>query len=582
MSEVLACLLADGYKFVHPKQYNPKVNFLASYMTPRKKRLKKNKMVFFGLQAFCKSYLIDYFNNNFFNLPREEVYEEAKVVLDYMLGEDVHALKQFMELYDLGYLPIKIRALPEGTRVPMKVPCIEITNTNKNFAWLVQWVESLLSSEIWKPCVDATIGYMYREVVNVWYDKTVDESVDRRKAMSDFGFRGMSCVQEAIKTSAAWLCSFASTATIPVIPYIKKMYNLDKAGTSAISTEHSVMCSNYAIDGDERTFLKRLLTEIYPNQSFSVVCDSYDYDNMLENVLPSLKDEIMAHNGTLLVRGDSGNPVDVICGDWHKLCKDLTGFKTLEDATRQAKRFIRNNFPASKKDKGEILFKFKEKYYKATGYVVSKNNPEYVDELEEFVAYVECFKVEDYQLTTKNKGTVQMLWETFGGTINSKGYKVLDPHVRAIYGDSITLTRTKEIYRLLEEQGFAAENVKLGVGSFSFHCVEEDRMLKPLTRDTFSVAIKATYCELEDGQKHFIFKNPKESSFKKSPKGMIQVRRGLNGELEYKDEFYRGESQEWDHKLFDKNELKTVFKDGKMVKEVAFDEVRKELWGEKF
>ena len=567
MSEVLACLLADGYKFVHPKQYNEKVNFLSSYMTPRSSRLREDKMVFFGLQAFCKSYLIDYFNNNFFNLSREEVYEEAKVVLDYMLGEDVHALKQFMELYDLGYLPIKIRALPEGTRVPMKVPCLEITNTHPKFYWLVQWVESLLSSEIWKPCVDATIGYMYREIVNEWYDKTVDDNVDRRKAMSDFGFRGMSCVQEAIKTSGAWLCSFTSTATIPAIPYIKKMYNLDKAGTSAISTEHSVMCSNAAIDGDEITFLKRLLTEIYPNQSFSVVCDSYDYDNVLENVLPSLKEEIMAHNGTLLIRGDSGDPVDVICGDFHKNCFVKTpNFLTLQ----QVDRYIENYMLVNAKE--TVLFKFKDKYYKATGKIA----------FTPFNKVVLEYRVQEYQLTTKNKGTVQMLWETFGGTINSKGYKVLDPHVRAIYGDSITLKRAKEIYKLLEEQGFAAENVKLGVGSFSFHCVEEDGMLKPLTRDTFSVAIKATYCELEDGQKHFIFKNPKESSFKKSQKGMIQVRRGLNGELEHKDEFYRGESQEWDHKLFDKNELKTVFKDGKMVKDIGFDEVRENLWNGKF
>ncbi len=575
MSEVLACLLADGYKFVHPKQYNPKVNFLASYMTPRSSRLEEDKMVFFGLQGFCKTYLIDYFNNNFFNLPREEVEKEAKVVLDHILGEDVHALEQFMELYDLGYLPIQVRALPEGTRVPMKVPCLEITNTHPKFYWLVQWVESLLSSEIWKPCVDATIAYMYREIVNEWYDKTVDESVDRRKAMSDFGFRGMSCVQEAIKTSSAWLCSFTSTATIPAIPYIKKMYNLDKAGTSAISTEHSVMCSNAAIDGDERTFLKRLLAEIYHNQSFSVVCDSYDYDNVLENVLPSLKDEIMAHNGTLLVRGDSGDPVDVICGDWHKLCKDWSSLETLEKAIKLIKKHMINN------DKKEIFFEYKGKYYKATGsYKFKESDYGFALEWTEF-------NVEEYSLTTKNKGTVQMLWETFGGTINSKGYKVLDPHIRAIYGDSITLKRAKEIYRLLEEQGFAAENAKLGVGSFSFHCVEEDGMLKPLTRDTFSVAIKATYCECEQenklkSEKYFIFKNPKESGFKKSPKGMIQVRRGLNGELEYKDEFYRGESQEWDHKLFDKNELKTVFKDGKMVKEVAFDEVRETLWNGKF
>ena len=250
------------------------------------------------------------------------------------------------------------------------------------------------------------------------------------------------------------------------------------------------MCSNFAVDGDEITLLRRLLTEIYPNTSFSAVLDSYDYWNVIENILPQLKKEILEHNGCMLMRGDSGDCVEVV---------------------------------------------------------------------------------------TK---TVFKLWDIFGGKVNSKGYKVLDPHVKAIYGDSITIQRCRQIYKILMENGFACSNVALGVGSFSFQCVEEDGILKPFTRDTFSSCIKATYCEIDD--KPFpIFKNPKDGGFKKSQKGCCVVTRAANDKLIYVD------GRTWDEAQVsggdcDANLLQTVFKDGKMVKEQSLSDIRNMLHNGEF
>lgn len=171
--------------------------------------------------------------------------------------------------------------------------------------------------------------------------------------------------------------------------------------------------------------------------------------------------------------------------------------------------------------------------------------------------------------------TVFKLWEQFGGTINSKGYKVLDPHVKAIYGDSITVQRCEEIYRILEAEGFACSNVALGVGSFSFQCIEEDGILKPFTRDTFSSCIKATYCEI-DGKPTPIFKNPKDGGFKKSQKGCCIVTNNDNT-LTFVDECTWNEAYSNENNL-----LKPIFKDGEMLKEQTLSEIRNILNGGTF
>lgn len=488
-------LLIDFYKAVHAEMLPKGITKSVSYFTPRMSRVKKwDKVVMFGLQGFIKTYLIDYFNEEFFNKPFDEVIFGYKRIMDATLGKDAYKIDKVEKLHKLGYLPIEIFALPEGTRVPMHVPMFGITNTHDDFAWLPQSLESLISAEMWHPMLAATVGYTYREIVNKYYDLTCDNNIPRARALGAFDFRGEECLQSAEKAGAGWCLSFLNTATVPTIPYLEANYNCDctkePVAFGSPSTEHSVMCSNYAVDGDEETLLRRLLTEIYPNTSFSCVLDSYDYWNVIDNILPTLKKEILEHNGCMLMRGDSGDCVEVV---------------------------------------------------------------------------------------TK---TVFKLWDIFGGTVNSKGYKVLDPHVKAIYGDSITIQRCEAIYKILIENGFACSNVALGVGSFSFQCIEEDGVLKPFTRDTFSSCIKATYCEI-DGKPYPIFKNPKDGGFKKSQKGCCVVIEDINDELIYVD------GRTWEEAQIsgadaEVNLLQTIFKDGNLLKEYTLSEVRNNLHGGRF
>ena len=330
MIKTNAMLLADTYKFCHILQYNPGLTKLYSYWTPRKSMLKTcDKMVFFGLQAFIQEFLVDYFKENFFDREINEVIAEYEKYMKVQLPGGGYATTNIIDLHRLGYLPLQIRAIPEGTSVSMGIPCIEVTNTHDNFAWLVQWVECILQAELWKTCNHATISKMYFELAKEYYDKTVDGG-DPRMAMSDFGMRGMSCTNESIRCSAAWLTCFNKTSTVPALPYIDKFYDADvthtKIGMGAVSTEHSVMASNYAIDGDEVTFIKRMLTEIYPNTSFSMVSDTYDYWNLVDNIIPSLKSEILQHNGTLLIRPDSGDQFEVVTKTLEKLWVTFGGY----------------------------------------------------------------------------------------------------------------------------------------------------------------------------------------------------------------------------------------------------------------
>lgn len=496
-------LLIDFYKSVHDLMLPQNITRSVSYWTPRMSRVPEwDFVIHFGLQGFIKEYLIEYFNKNFFMRNERYVVEDYERIMNNTLGVNAYSGEKIKKLHRLGYLPVEICALPEGTKVPMHVPIFCITNTHPDFAWLPQALESILSAEIWNPQVMANVAYTYRKIVNEWYDKTCEDNVPRRKALGNFDFRGDCGLDNAIKTGAAWLTSFVNTATVPTIVYLERYYNCDtnreEVGFGSPSTEHAVMCSNYAIDGDEITLLRRLLTEIYPNVSFSCVCDSYDYWNLVDNILPQLKTEILNHNGCMLIRGDSGDPVEVV---------------------------------------------------------------------------------------TK---TVSHLWNIFGGTINSKGYKVLNPHIKALYGDSITLMRCREIYQILEKNGFAANNVSLGVGSFSMRCLEEDKIQKVtlengkvvdakvrtiggFTRDTFSSAIKATYCEI-NGEPHPIFKNPKEGSFKKSQRGCCIVTHDHNGILHYEDGYTW--AQVCNHPA---NLLKPIFRNGEMLQETSLKDIRARL-----
>ena len=512
-----AMLLKDFYKAVHSEMIPKGMTKSVSYFTPRMSRINRwTHVVNFGLQAFVKTWLIDYFKENFFSRNVYDVFNEYKYYIENTLGFGVCDFEKIEKLHRKGYLPIEIVSLPEGVLVPMHCPIFGVTNTDPEFAWLGQALESLISAEMWYPMVCATVGHTYREVVDKYYAETCEDNMPRKRALGNFDFRGDQGVDAALKAGSAWCLSFVNTATVPVIPYLEKMYDTkiswgEEVGFGAVSTEHFVMCSNSAFDiaanpdetyeykdidpYRERVFIKRALTELYPDTSFSCVCDSYDYWNVVDNILPTLKDEIMAHNGCFLVRGDSGDCVKVVT---------------------------------------ETVFK---------------------------------------------------LWKTFGGTINSKGYKVLDPHVKALYGDSITIQRAEEIYEILKKEGFAACNVSLGIGSFSMHCIEEDGILKPFTRDTFSMAIKAVYAEFTDEngnvRKMPIFKDPKTDrengggNFKKSQKGCCIVT-FENGDYHFTD------GHTWEEATLSPNLMRPIFRNGHLIEPDTLGNIRQRLNGFKF
>lgn len=571
-------LLIDFYKATHHEQYPKGLTKMVSYYTPRMSRLDDvDHITFFGLQAFIDEYLIGGFDANFFNRELTEVLNEYNRILTYTLGPGSYDDQKIRELHELGYLPLEIKAVPEGMRTKVGVPQIEISNTHPRFVWLVNTIETLLSCSMWHTQIAAEVGYRYRKVVDKWVEKTCGADVNPWKMIGDFSMRGQHSVESAIKASGAWLLSHHNTATVPAIMWMERHYgcNVERepVGFGAISTEHSVMCSNFAVDGDEITHIKRLLTEIYLHHNFSMVSDSYDYERLVTELLPQCKREIISHDGTLLIRGDSGNPVEVLAGkpiNWLTPYDDEEAEKLFSDKDFTKEWMYDFCRDCGVEEETVLYFNFNDKFYALNVY------PDWTNErgawTDRKYYYVEdyAFEWEEIQPSLELMGTVWALDQIIGHTINEKGYKVLDPHLRAIYGDSILPDYANEVYKRLAAQGYAANNVVMGAGSMSMMalvCADDEGTLQfagkwngtnagPYTRDTFGIAVKATYAEDYNGNGINIFKQPKALAWKKSQKGCCVV--APDGES-YTDE------HAFEDTYTEPNLMTTVFKDGKMV-----------------
>jgi len=473
-------LLTDFYKVGHPFQYPKGTTLVYSNLTPRKSRLDGvDEMTFFGLQYFIKEYLIAYFNENFFEQPKEKLMKEYKRRVTTSLGGDLPTYEHIEKLHDLGYLPIEIKALPEGKSVKMKVPVITIVNTLPEYFWLTNFVESLISAILWQPCTSATVAKEYRKILNGFAEKTGMPKEFVQWQGHDFSFRGMSSLESAVLSGMGHLLSFTGTDTIPAIDALEYYYranaDTELIGGSVPATEHSVMCSG-SKDGEIETF-KRLITEVYPSGIVSIVSDTWDLWKVCTEYLSELKETILARDGKVVIRPDSGDPVDIICG-----------------------------------------------------------NP-------------------NGRTENERKGVVELLWDVFGGTETEKGYKLLDSHIGAIYGDSITRQRATEICQRLMDKGFASQ-VVFGIGSFTYQYN---------TRDTFGIAMKATYIEIGDKSRE-IFKKPiTDDGTKISATGLLCV-------VKENNEYKLLDRVDWEKES--QSELKTVFKDGKLIKEFSLAEIR--------
>lgn len=473
-------LLTDGYKTGHHQQYPKGTEEVYSNWTPRSNKYAPkgcDKVVSFG-QQYVFQWLHDYFKDNFFSKPKAQVCGDLKEELSMYLGTE-YDVTHYEELHDLQYLPIKVKALPEGVEVPIRVPMVTVVNSDKKFYWITNFLETILSTMLWQPMTSATIALRYKRIFKDWTLKTDKENLGFIDFQGhDFSMRGMGGLQSAISSGMGHGAVFLGSDTLPVISSLRKYYKAKGFVVGSVNaTEHSVMCAGTK-DDEIGTF--RALMNTYPSGILSVVSDTWDLWKVLTEYLPKLKEEVLSRDGKLVIRPDSGDPVEIICGEARKL-----GAKT-----------------------------------------------------------------------PKDKGVVELLWDIFGGTVNAQGFKVLDTHIGAIYGDSITTERAENICQRLHDKGFASTNVVLGIGSFTYQFN---------TRDTFGFAMKATSVVV-NGERREIFKDPiTDDGVKKSAKGLIKVDK-VNGEFVLVDQVTPEEEN--------KGELKVIYENGQFVNQVTLQEIR--------
>jgi nicotinamide phosphoribosyltransferase len=458
-------LRTDVYKLGHMVQYVPGCNKVYSYLNARSDK-NFQEIVFFGLQYYLEKYMTSAITPDM-----------AEEMLDYyssIIGPPSQDTKnKVYDLARLGYWPLEIKALPEGTVISPKNALMTITNTHPDFYWTVGYVESLLL-KVWYPITVATHCYKYRKLVEKMFAATVDN--DQKFLMPfmvhDFGFRGDSSEEGAGLSGVAHLASFTGSDTIPARWVAKNFYGpaTEPIMLSVPASEHSVMCS-FGRDKEIDAF--RNMLDLYPEGIVSIVSDTFDVYKVLTEFCVTLKDKILARNGKTVFRPDSGNPEHIICGN--------------------------PNAP--------------------------EGSPEEL-------------------------GCIRLLDKMFGSTVNSKGYKVLNPKVGLIYGDGMYYERYERTLNELRRMGYASSNLVIGVGG----------ILRNHSRDTLGMAIKATHVEV-NGVGQDIEKDPVTDHGKKSHKGLIYVDKDGTHDMATPEQERTGL-------------LKYVFRNGRMYNRTNLDEIR--------
>lgn len=545
----------DFYKIGHINQYNKLTTMIFSNFTPRADKLFQHyvenaprAVLVAGIQGVIQSFVMDLWNDGFFKQPKAKVVGQYKRLVDKSLNVDLD-VSHIEALHDLGYLPLEIRCLPEGTLCPIQVPIYTVYNTHDDFAWLTNYFESGLSAETWKVITNATTAFNYRLLFERYAEKTCDNNLHVDFQGHDFAFRGLSGIYDGYGSSFGHILAFKGTDTVLAIQYAEDFYGAEDTfvAGSIPASEHSVATTNIgaiiedqrkhrmtqahvSLDDEryfaEKEFLNRYITEIYPAGFVSYVADSYDYWSVLTKIAPELKDKIMAREGRLVFRPDSGDPVKVVAG--YKI-ESFRDWQTMQTSSVAVGTEV-------------IYLEDRNKYYDITG-----------------DRTINASIQEDYEIPEHEaKGSVEVLWEIFGGEVNSKGYKVLDTHVGVIYGDSITLKRATDIFERLEAKGFASSNIVFGIGSYTYNYN---------TRDTFGFACKATG-SIINGEEILVSKEPKTDVKKKSAKGFLSVVKDSDGDYRLVD------GLSFEDIFAPENELAVVFRDGDLKRFQNLEEIR--------
>lgn len=512
MNPALAC---DYYKIGHPFMQPPKTTRVYSTWTARSNKYHPGceKTVVFGYQYTIRRFFKEFFDENFFSVPIEQLEDEYNEMISATFNPKYADFSKFRKLHELGYLPITVMGLPEGSIIPIGIPDHVIYNTHPDFAWLPQYLEDIWSSNNWLPSTSATTAYYRRKLLRPYVMKTCDDPENVLNHMcGDFSMRGHTSMDAAAISGAAHALSFDRTATILSNSLIKKYYKSEEyAMMGTPSLEHSVVeqgvawMKNRLADGSlpeyttsyvkqaikdnwetnliaEMCFILYLINEVQPTGIMTYVSDTYDYWSVITKILPTIKDEILSRHGTFSVRPDSGDPFKIICGDPYA-------------------------------EPGSVEF----------------------------------------------KGTMYCLFEIFGNKKNNKGYSILPSQIRMIYGDAITAEITLKVCEAFAAQHWAMNNICFGIGAYTYQYV---------TRDTRGYAIKATYCEHEDYGATPIFKSPKTAPWKKSLKGCVAVEK-VDGGYKVLDNLDLEDSIAGDITLYD-----VKFCNGQILNEETFEAIR--------
>jgi len=566
----------DSYKLGHSAMYQDGTTQVYSNFTPRSMshfnvpdRYKADKkIVWFGLQGFLHE-LNQVWKETFFDLDIDTVCDEFSAFVAPFCGPNGFDVTRLRELHALGYLPLKIKALPEGARVPVGVPVFTITNTVDTAFWLPNYLETWLSTELWKTTTSATMAHVYRKIIDEYADLTGGNKEFVAFQGHDFSMRGMSGVVDGAKSGAGHLLSFAGTDVLSAVHYVNEYYHGKSTfvGGSVPASEHSVMSTE---SKDEELEVFRRLIKMYPSGIVSLVSDTYDFFQVVTTYATILKDDILNRVpdsmgfAKVVFRPDSGDPVKIICGENIETLPlpeekqnnlEIIGDWAMDRITQRVSDEAGHGNPGD--SEAEDIFRVGDKYFKVKISIEwNRHDKQYY-----YMDGTEVLSVEQVTLTPEQKGAVDCLAEIFGTTTNDKGYKTLNQRVGLIYGDSITPERCEEILRQLAAKGYASDNIVFGVGSYTYQYQ---------TRDTLGFAMKATY-RVTNGKGCAIFKDPKtDNGTKKSARGLLCVHKApLSGDYILVD----GVSAEGE----EKGELKTVYLNGNILVDDSIEVIRARL-----
>ena len=319
-------LNTDSYKVSMFKQYPAGTTGVYSYIESRGGRY--DRTVFFGLQAFIKEYLL---------APITQVDIDIADEILTAHGEPFNrAGWQYILDNHAGYLPVVIRAVPEGTVVPVKNVLATIENTDPECFWLTTWLETALLRAVWYGTTVATQSYTIKQVILDYLERTGDPTTIDFK-LHDFGARGVSSMESAGIGAAAHLVNFMGTDTISGVLFAREFYNAGIAGFSIPAAEHSTITS-WGRDGEVDAYRNMLAQFARPGTILAVVSDSYDIYNAASKLWgEELRQQVIDSGATVVIRPDSGDPVEVnrklveILGEKFGYTKNAKGFKVLNN-----------------------------------------------------------------------------------------------------------------------------------------------------------------------------------------------------------------------------------------------------------